>query len=240
MRSERREVSTMFDTDQLLTWMSANPWFASLEHSIQMTLLAESRLQRLNSGEYLVRQGDAPGCFYGLVRGALKVSTLREDGKEAILTVFEPGNWFGETSLLDGLPRVHDFSATAPAHVLCIDPQALDNLMAQNSFARAIAALQATHSRLVYKMLEDTMLRSTRVRIARRLEQLARGDATQSLNERYHLNVTQDELAMMLGITRQTLALELKAMAASGVLKLRYGQVQIESLPKLKAMESQL
>jgi hypothetical protein len=40
-------------------------------------------------------------------------------------------------------------------------------------FGRAIAALQATHSRLVYKMLEDAMLRSTRVRIARRLEHLA-------------------------------------------------------------------
>ena len=150
----------MFDMDLLLTWMTANPWFASLEHPIQVTLLAEARLQRLNSGEYLVRQGDAPGCFYGLVRGALKVSTLREDGKETILTVLEPGNWFGETSLLDGLPRVHDISATDPAQVLCIDPQAFDYLMAHNSFARAIAALQATHSRLVYKMLEDTMLRS--------------------------------------------------------------------------------
>jgi hypothetical protein len=47
---------------------------------------------------------------------------------------------------------------------------------------------------------------------------IARGDATQSLSE------------------RQLLAPELKAMAAAGVLKLRYGQVQIESLTKLKAM----
>jgi CRP-like cAMP-binding protein len=230
----------MFDTDLLLKWMTSNPWFASLELHIQMTLLTEARLQRLNPGEYLARQGDTPGYFYGLVRGALKVSSLREDGKEAILTVVEPGNWFGQTSLLDGLPRVHDICATDSAHILCIDLQAFDKLMAHNSFARAIAVLQATHSRLVYKMLEDAMLRSTRVRIARRLEHLARGDATQSLNERQLLNVTQDDLAMMLGITRQTLALELKAMAAAGVLKLRYGQVQIESLTKLRAMESPL
>jgi CRP/FNR family cyclic AMP-dependent transcriptional regulator len=226
----------MLVNDQLLKQMVANQWFAGLEPAVQQEMLADSRRQRLNPGEFLLRQGDAPGCFYGLLQGALKVSTLREDGKEAILTVFEVGNWFGGTSLLDGLPRMHDMSAVSAVEVCCIDPPQFDHLMRNNGFARAIAVLQAMHSRLVLRMLEDSMLRSTRVRIARRLAQLAHGDTTLSLNERHVLNVTQDSLAMMLGITRQTLALELKAMAAEGAVILKYGQVQIASLAKLKAM----
>lgn len=224
--------------DILLTQMKRHPWFAGLGASLQRELLANSRVQRLGVGEFLSRQGDQTGCFYGLVRGTLKVSTLREDGREAILTLFEAGNWFGETSLLDGLPRIHDVSALTTAEVLCVDPPAFERLMLDAAFARAVALLQAIHTRLVYTMLEDAMLRSTRARVARRLEHLARGDATLAAHERQVLNVTQDELAMMLGITRQTLALELKAMAAEGVVVLKYGKVEIASLDALKAMEA--
>lgn len=224
--------------DILLTQMKRHRWFAGLGASLQGELLANSRVQRLGVGEFLSRQGDETGCFYGLVHGTLKVSTLREDGREAILTLFEAGNWFGETSLLDGLPRIHDVSALTAAEVLCVDPPVFERLMGDAAFARAVALLQAIHTRLVYTMLEDVMLRSTRVRIARRLEHLAHGDATLASHERQVLNVTQDELAMMLGITRQTLALELKAMAAEGIVVLKYGKVEIASLNALKAVEA--
>jgi len=225
--------------DQLLERLTANPWFAGLEPDLQRQMLLVSRSLRLQPGEFLLRQGDAPGSFYGLVHGAIKVSILGEDGKEAILTVFEVGNWFGETSLLDGLPRMHDMSAVTEVEVRCIDPGDFDRLMCNNAFSRSIGALQAMHSRLAHKMLEDTMLRSTRARIARRLAHLAHGDTSLSLNERNVLNITQESLAMMLGITRQTLALELKIMAAEGAVILKYGQVQIASLTQLKAMQSE-
>ncbi|WP_397453361.1 Crp/Fnr family transcriptional regulator [Pseudomonas sp. NA-150] len=227
----------MGEEDQLLIRMRANPWFAGLTPGVQHQLLTEGRRQRLQAGEFLFRQDQAPGCFHGLVQGALKVSTLRKDGKEAIVTVFEAGNWFGETSLLDGLSRTHDISAVNSVEVLCIEPQLFDRLMNDNGFARAIATLQAVHLRLVYTMLEDSMLRTTRARIARRLEHLARGDATRSPNQRYVIDITQDALAMMLGITRQTLALELKTMAAEGALVLKYRQLQIASLERLRAIE---
>jgi CRP/FNR family cyclic AMP-dependent transcriptional regulator len=225
--------------DQLLERLTANPWFTGLEPDLQRQMLLVSRSQRLQPGEFLLRQGDAPGCFYGVVQGAIKVSILAEDGKEAILTVFEVGNWFGETSLLDGLPRMHDMSAVTEVEVRCIDPSDFDRLMRNNAFSRSIGVLQAMHSRLAHKMLEDTMLRSTRARIVRRLAHLAHGDTSLSLNERNVLNITQESLAMMLGITRQTLALELKIMAAQGAVILKYGQVQIASLAQLKAMQSE-
>ncbi len=226
-----------FADDRLAARMLGNPWFAALPADIRDELLAAGKPKRLNGGEFVFRQGDAGGTFYGLVAGTLKVSTLRADGKEAILGLLEPGNWFGEASALDGLPRIHDITAQGNAELLCIEPAAFAALMRHGRFAHAIAVLQAAHTRLAFKLLEDAMLRSTRARIVRRLEQLAHGDATMAGSGRAVVQVTQDALAMMLGITRQTLALELKTLVAAGAIALGYGQVHILSLPLLRALE---
>ena len=92
--------------------MNANPWFAALPLADRRALLAACERQRLAPGEMLFRQGDAVpaggGAFYGVVSGGIKASSLREDGKEAILVVLEAGNWFGEISLIDRQPRTHE------------------------------------------------------------------------------------------------------------------------------------
>ncbi len=221
---------------KLLTQMSTNPWFHTLEPDDRRALLSGSESLSLRTGEFVFRQGDGPGGIYGLASGILKVSTLREDGKEAILAVLEAGDWFGEASAIDGLPRTHDVAAVCPAELLLVKPPTFDELMRRSSFARAIAVLQAMHIRAAYTRLEDAALRSTRAQIARRLQRLARGDVTMQPTERHAVTITQDTLAMMLGITRQTLALELKAIAGQGAVALRYGRIEIESMEKLKAI----
>jgi CRP/FNR family cyclic AMP-dependent transcriptional regulator len=84
---------------------------------------------RLAPGEMLFRQGDEvppDGAFYGLVSGGIKASSLREDGKEAILVVLEAGNWFGEISLIDQQPRTHDATAVRETEVLALPRCAFD------------------------------------------------------------------------------------------------------------------
>jgi CRP-like cAMP-binding protein len=223
--------------DDLLRQMSSDSWFGGLDFHERRILLSNSEPMNLLAGEYVYRQGDRPDGFYGLVGGVLKVSTLREDGKEAILAVLEAGNWFGESTILDGMPRAHDVIALVPVKVLHIQQQRCDELMQRCTFARALALLQSAHLRGVYAMLEDATLRSTRARVARRLRRLARGDATPGSTERHTIPITQENLAMMLGISRQTLAIELKALAAHGAISIGYGRVQIDSLDKLRELE---
>ena len=64
-------------------------------------LLAAAELIRPAEGRDGVPPGRSGACgpgggFYGLAAGMIKISTLRHDGREAILAVLEPGNWFGE------------------------------------------------------------------------------------------------------------------------------------------------
>ena len=214
--------------------MASNPWFAALPAADQQALLQCAELLRLRPGEMLFRQGDALGGFYGLLGGSLKISSLREDGREAIFVLLEPGNWFGEISLLDGQPRTHDATALVASEVLVVPQAAFAAQMQGAAFAAAIAGLLAGRIRSLYGMVEDAALRSTRVRVARRLLMLARGDATLAADARTSVPVSQEALAMMLGITRQTLSGELKALVALGAIALRYRRIEIVSAARLR------
>jgi CRP/FNR family transcriptional regulator, cyclic AMP receptor protein len=230
----------MNSTAELLARLSANPWFGALPLRERRAVLAASERVRLHPGAMLFRQGDkvppGQGAFYGLVSGAIKISTLREDGKEAILVVLEAGNWFGEISLIDQLPRTHDATALGPVEVVALPRAAFDALMKRDAFAQAICRMLAARTRSLYGMVEDATLRSTRARVARRLLLLARGDATQARDARPEVPVSQEALAMMLGITRQTLSKELKALVAGGAIALGYRSIAIASAAQLERL----
>lgn len=225
---------------ELLQQLNVNPWFAALPLAERRAVIAASEVVRLAPGEMLFRQGDAvpagQGAFYGLLRGAIKASSLREDGKEAILVVLEAGNWFGEISLIDQQPRTHDATAITDTELLALPRAAFDRMMKRPAFALAVSRMLAARVRSLYGMVEDATLRSTRARVARRLLLLARGDATQAREPRLAVPVSQEALAMMLGVSRQTLSKELQAMAQAGAVVLGYGRIEIASVARLEAL----
>jgi CRP/FNR family cyclic AMP-dependent transcriptional regulator len=218
----------------LMPQLVRNPWFAALPLAERKIMLGAAEPLRLRSGEMLFRQGDAPGALYALIKGNLKMSTLSDDGKEAILVVLETGTWFGEISLIDNQPRTHDATALGPAEVLVLPRTVFDTLMARTVFAQAIAAMLAARIRLLYGIVEAATLRSTRARIAHRLLLLARGDATMSADIRMRVPVSQESLAMMLGITRQTLSKELKLLVQQGAIQLGYRYIEVVSEAQLQ------
>ena len=219
---------------EMLGFLSANPWFGGLPLSERRALLGEGEVLRFGAGGVLYRKGDPPGCFYAVLSGAVKVSTLGEDGREGILSIVELGNWFGESSLLDGQPRPHDATAAAPCELWVVQAAVFGRLMQRPAFAKGIALLLCNRVRGLYGLVEDAMLRSTRTRVARRLLSLARGDATLAPDSRAVVTVSQEALAMMLGITRQTLSKELKILSRNGVIALGYGRLEILSLDQLE------
>jgi CRP/FNR family transcriptional regulator, cyclic AMP receptor protein len=219
---------------EILQAMARNPWFGSLALAERKAMVDLADVVPVHAGEMLYRKGDPPGPLLGVLSGAVKVSSMTEDGREGILSILERGNWFGEASLLDGLPRPYDATAVTAGALLVIRPAHFERLMRRNAFARAIALLQCSRLRVLYGLVEDTMVRSTAQRVVRRLLVLARGDATVSPKARASVPVSQEALAMMLGMTRQTLSKELKALVRDGILVLGYGRIDIVSLAALE------
>ncbi|MBS0452002.1 MAG: Crp/Fnr family transcriptional regulator [Proteobacteria bacterium] len=218
---------------------SDNPWFRSLPQMQAHALVDAAQPMKLGAGKVLYRQGDALGpstpAFFGLASGSMKLSILNSDGKEGILTVIEPGNWIGEVALLDNTRRrAHNAIALDGCELAAVTAKAFEALMRDPEFARAVAKLVAARLRLAYEALAGQTLQSMRQRVARRLVMLAHGDITQSTRGRMHVSTSQDNLAMMLGVSRPTLSKELQALAKAGAIALRYGQIEILAMERLR------
>lgn len=233
----------MQNSQDLLTLLSRDPWFGALPLRDRKAMLATSEVIRLQPGEMLFRQGDVPGGFYALISGRMKMSTLNVEGKEAILIILDTGTWFGEISLIDQQPRTHDATALDKVELLVMPEVLFHQLMQRQSFSKAIAHLLARRIRLLYGIVEDANLRSIRARVARRLLLLAQESIppvsvpvhTMAKTPPSRVHISQDALAMMLGVTRQTLSKELKSLSQQGVIRLAYRAIEIVSAEKLSA-----
>jgi CRP/FNR family transcriptional regulator, cyclic AMP receptor protein len=208
-------------------------WFGSLNSVDQQVILGAVQARGLRTNEALFLQGDGAGDFYYLKKGVLKISSVQENGKEAIFSMMEAGTWFGAIALLDKLPRSHSARAMSPCELLVVPQAAFNRLMHSAGFARAIAVMLAVGVRGLFGMIEDATMGSTRARIAARLLALAHGGTADANSS---ARISQDSLAMMLGITRQTLNKQLQAMAADGTIALGYGRIGIASVNALKAI----
>lgn len=219
---------------------ATNPWFASLREDDALELLSSAKQRVLGPGEMLFRQGDGvpagTGFFYGLARGMLRISSLNAAGKEAILLIMEPGNWFGELSLIDHLPRTHNATAITGARVLEVSADRFMALTRRASFASSLTRLLVDRTRSLYGNIQHATLGSTRAKLAHRLLLLAQGGATLSPALRSSVTVSRESLSMMLGVSRPTLQKELKQFAAAGMIELHYGRIAIVDPNALTAL----
>jgi CRP-like cAMP-binding protein len=216
-----------------------NPWFATLAPALAGAMLDAARPLRLAQGEILYLQGEPTtrvrDGMWGVASGAIRLSVMHENGNEAILTIVEPGNWFGETALLEDLPRAATATAQEDTELLAVSAERFETLMRDAGFAYAIARLEAQRLRAALGLVADMALHGTRARVARRLLMLARGDLTNASNARSTIVASQDHIAMMLGVGRTTLNTELRALARAGAIALRYGQIEVLDFELLRA-----
>jgi CRP-like cAMP-binding protein len=201
-------------------------WFSHLSPALRDTLLGEARLLRLEPGQRLFRRGDPPCGLYAVLEGLMRVGAVGRDGKEALLTLVEPPYWFGEISLFDGQPRTHDAYAEGPTLLLQVPQAALLALLAREpGHWRDFALLMSQKLRLAFIALEEMSLLPAAPRLARRLLMMAEGYG--ETGPRRVLHLAQEQLALMLGLSRQTTNQILKELQARGALRLTYGEIEI-------------
>ncbi|MFI7868329.1 Crp/Fnr family transcriptional regulator [Ectopseudomonas khazarica] len=212
-------------------------WFAALPAALSQTLLEMARVQHLDAGQRLFRRGDRPSGLYAVVEGAVRVGAIGENGKEALLTLVEPPYWFGEISLFDGLPRTHDaFAESASTLLLLPQAELLALLERQPQHWRDFALLMSHKLRLAFIALEDMSLLPAAPRLARRLLLIAENYGESEPRRVLHL--AQEQLALMLSLSRQTTNQILKELEAQGVVRLTYGEIEILDFEHLRQLAS--
>ncbi|MDD0974447.1 Crp/Fnr family transcriptional regulator [Pseudomonas fontis] len=202
-------------------------WFKHLPPTLQDSLLQAARLRSLGAGERLFQRGDAPCGLYAVVEGAMRVGAVSAEGKEALLALVEAPQWFGEISLFDGQPRTHDALAEGTVTLLWVPQAALLALLEkQPQHWRDFALLMSQKLRWVFVALEQQSLLAAAPRVAYRLLQIAAGYGEVD-GPRRVLQLSQEQLALMLSLSRQTTNQILKSLQQEGALRLGYGEIEI-------------
>lgn len=221
--------------------LHASSWFGTLEAPLQDALIGIAAVRRLGAGEILFLRGDPPDGLYCVVEGMIRIGATSADGREALLAVLEPVNWFGEIGVFDRQPRTHDARADGTTTLLHMPQTALIALLDDTPALLHAFALLLTHKlRLTFAVLEETALLPAPVRVARRLLLMADGYGDLRLGSRRVLRVPQEQLAQLLALSRQTVNQVLKDFQARGILKLAYGEIELLDFAGLREVAHKL
>lgn len=218
-----------------LAVLTASAWFRSLPEPLQQWLQAHLRERRLAAGERLFSRGDAPDGLYGLAAGLVRFTGVNEAGQEAVLVVLNPPHWFGEIALFDDEPRTHDAWAESAATLWHAPQHELMALLAERpAYWRHFGRLLTQKIRASFTAVEDLVLLAPRARLARRLALMATGFGTLEGQSLRVLQVSQEQLASMLALSRQTVNQTLKALEAAGALRRTRGAIEVLDLEALR------
>jgi CRP/FNR family transcriptional regulator, cyclic AMP receptor protein len=208
--------------------INSGRWFSSLSPSLRHDILRCAFVKRYKDGELICARGDAAEAWSAVARGAVRVSSTSITGKQVTFTYVEPGIWFGDVSIFDGDRRTHDAFAHGDTTLLSVSRADLKKIMAQHlELYDALLRLQARRIRLLFGLLEDLNTLPLRSRLAKQLLHLMRSYGVPSLSDatevRIGLQLAQEELAQLLGASRQRVNQELKAMEREDVIRIEPG-----------------
>ena len=218
--------------------IEAGAWFSKLSPALRSDILARAHVRRLKDGAPLASRGSAAEEWCGVALGAVRIGSVSLAGKQVTLTYAEPGTWFGDIALFDGLPRTHDSDAHGPTTLLCVRKPDFKLLLGRHvELYDALLRLNCRRLRLMFDQFEDLNTRPLRSRLARQLLLLARSYGKIEGEEiRIGLALAQEDLAQLLGASRQRVNQELKGLEREGSLRVEPTRLVVLSRDKLLAV----
>ena len=218
--------------------INAGRWFSSLSPSLRHDILRCAYVKRYADGDLIVARGDAPTEWTAVAKGAARVSSTSLSGKQITLTYVEPGVWFGDVAMFDGDQRTHDVYAHGATTLLCVSRSDFQKILHLHvELYEALMRLQARRIRTLFGLVEDLNTLPLRARLAKQLLHLARSYGVPCLNEtheiRIGLQLAQEELAQLLGASRQRVNQELKSMERENAIRIEPGGLVLRDRPML-------
>lgn len=213
--------------------LAAIPFFAGLDEAALGRVAAGMRSRRFRRGEVIFHLGDPGDALFVIVSGEVKISLPSETGDEAILATLGPGAVFGELALLDGAPRSASATAISAAETVVLPRDRFRELIATEAGVRdALLASIAGELRRLTTHVEELHFLDITGRLAARLVRLSQEGGVGHADDgsiRLRHNLTQGDLAAMVGCTRQSVNKLLGQFADDGLVRLdREGIVIID------------
>jgi CRP-like cAMP-binding protein len=215
--------------EQTVALLQSTELFGGLQEEILRTVATDAIERRYGKGEVIFQEGDPAEALLVLVEGIVKVYVVSARGGEMVLATLRPPGSLGEVSLLDGGPRSASAAAIEPTTVLALARSTFLGLIdRERSVADAMLRASGHLLRRLTGQTADLVFLDLEGRVAKLLASMAdergeRVDGELTLD----LGVTQNDLAAMVGGSRQSVNQILHALAAKGIIRLEHRTVSV-------------
>jgi CRP-like cAMP-binding protein len=211
------------------------PLFAALDDEAASALRASMAETALERGDSLFREGEPGDRLYVVTEGKIKLGRTSTDGRENLVAVLGPGEMFGELSLFDPGPRTATATALTEARLLGLGHDDLKPwLSGRPEVAAALLRAIARRLRRTNDTLADLVFSDVPGRVAKALLDLSKRFGVQA-DEGIHVahDLTQEELAQLVGASRETVNKALADFASRGWLRLEARAVVLLDVERL-------
>mgnify|MGYP000400637723 FL=1 len=211
------------------------PLFTALDEAAAVSLRANMDSVKIAKGSVLFAEGDEGDHLYVIVEGKLKLGTSSGDGRENLLSILGPGEMFGELSLFDPGPRTSTATAVTDAKLLSLGQEKLLPWLATNpNVSLQLLARLAQRLRRTNEAVGDLVFSDVPGRVAKALIDLGERFGKQTDEGLFvHHDLTQEELAQLVGASRETVNKALADFAGRNWLKLDGRAVLITDFERL-------
>lgn len=211
------------------------PLFATLDQDAAQSLRASMNEIELARGDLLFHEGDPGDSLYVVLRGKIKLGRTSGDGRENLVAVLGPGEMFGELSLFDPGPRSAGATALVDSTLLGLSSDELTPWLATRpDVARALLRAIARRLRRTNDSMSDLVFSDVPGRVAKALLDLSARFGTPA-EDGIHVahDMTQEELAQLVGASRETVNKALADFAGRGWLRLEARAVVLTNVERL-------
>lgn len=214
--------------------LEKNWWFSQLPEIFQKFIRQYSIVQNYQREQAIFRSGDIFNGIYAVLEGRVCLGYIDIQGNESIAAIVDPIMWFGEISLVDQQARSHDAIAVEKCRILHLPDHAIRTMLSENpQFWFHIA--QLTSQKLRYAFLEIISMQTQHIqqRLAQRLLFILNGYGNHIEIKKNTIHLSQEQLALMLKCSRQTINQELQLLEQQDILKISFKKIEVLDMQKL-------
>jgi CRP-like cAMP-binding protein len=194
--------------------------------------------QRVGRHQFVVREGDPGETFYLIVEGSVAVCRIASDGRETILSILKEGDFFGEMSILDSSLRSASIKTLTEVELGIIKREDFIALLDNNpQIGRHLVIELSERLRAANQLIAATTSQDIRSRLASLLLNLSENFGEQTDNGvRISLRLTNQEMANMIGTTRETVNRTLNRFWDDRMIDMRTSHVVVVDQERLRAL----
>ena len=216
------------------TELTTIPWLQLLDEAQQRWVKDQIMVGDALASDVVCRIGKAPTYWFGVVQGLLKMSADNAQGDSFTYAGLSAGGWFGEGTVIKREPYRYNVQALRPSVVAGLPIDSFHRLLEQSiGFNRFV--MNQLNERLGQFIAAREIDRMTNpdIRVARSLAALFNPVLFPGVGE--VLQITQQELAYLVGLSRQRVNVALQRLVAEGWIKVTYGGVRVLNLTALRS-----